>query len=573
MFVRVYTKRRSVICDIEFTHTSAFNIPIVLLAIHSTRNHGERADQNSNLGLLGDRISQLEEGITNISNEIRVFNAHRATNELARSPQVGPPVYQESEELVEIARTLALNASSIAASESTQSAPSTIKAFNPTPSLEDARATQQRESLGVAEGVATGESRYGALNSVTRIPLTAQRRERIDSWIPQPPTRSPGLPPEDFYSIPDVASIAFTETSKFSDALPTPPSTINGQGDTSIEAELIKKRYERAKDLVEQKKFRDAIPHLKRTLDAIKITGGNQVSQDGRAYQKVQILLATALVDTDSKLAEAREILRELYESPKSEPLEKFSAAHLLARLYFNQRPNDYTEAKEMCLTAVSGRNAILGRTHPGTYESIALLCRICRASKDSDEEIWRDMLPGEFRLHGKDIWERCSQRLLEGHSAVVRAVAFSPDGQLVVSGSYDSTVKLWDTATGAVRHTLIGHSNDVTGVAFSPDGQLVVSGSGDNTVRLWDTATGAVRHTLMGHSDYVIGVAFSPDGQLVVSGSYDKTVRLWDTATGTVCHTLKGHSGPTWSVAFSPDGRLIASGSADTTVGLWAPV
>jgi serine/threonine protein kinase len=72
-------------------------------------------------------------------------------------------------------------------------------------------------------------------------------------------------------------------------------------------------------------------------------------------------------------------------------------------------------------------------------------------------------------------------------------------------------------------------------GVQKPPDNKLVASGSADETVRLWDSATGAARHTPQGHLGWVKAVAFSPDGKLVASGSNDKTVRLWDSATGTV--------------------------------------
>ena len=72
------------------------------------------------------------------------------------------------------------------------------------------------------------------------------------------------------------------------------------------------------------------------------------------------------------------------------------------------------------------------------------------------------------------------------------------------------------------------GHRGGVTGVAFTPDGARVVSGSMDRTLRLWDVATGQLRHCFDGHTDVVTSVAVSPDGRLAVSGSADRTVRLW---------------------------------------------
>ena len=118
--------------------------------------------------------------------------------------------------------------------------------------------------------------------------------------------------------------------------------------------------------------------------------------------------------------------------------------------------------------------------------------------------------------------------KTLKGHSDYVRSVAFSPDGNIIASGSVDKTIKLWETRTGSLIKTLEGHSYDVESVAFSPDGKIIASGSWDKTIKLWETRTGSLIKTLEGHSDLVTSVAFSPDGKIIASGSDDKTIKLW---------------------------------------------
>ncbi|MEA5464042.1 nSTAND1 domain-containing NTPase, partial [Leptothoe sp. PORK10 BA2] len=152
----------------------------------------------------------------------------------------------------------------------------------------------------------------------------------------------------------------------------------------------------------------------------------------------------------------------------------------------------------------------------------------------------------------------------LRGHSDAVLSVAFSPDGQTVVSGSNDKTIRLWDLNGTPIGEPFEGHSASVRSVAFSPDGKTVVSGSDDNTIRLWDLNGTPIGEPFEGHSSSVLSVAFSPDGKTVVSGSSDNTIRLWDLNGTPIGEPFEGHSASVRSVAFSPDGKTVVSGSDD---------
>ncbi|EJD37489.1 WD40 repeat-like protein, partial [Auricularia subglabra TFB-10046 SS5] len=163
----------------------------------------------------------------------------------------------------------------------------------------------------------------------------------------------------------------------------------------------------------------------------------------------------------------------------------------------------------------------------------------------------------------------------VRGHTKLVLSVAFSSDGGRIVSGSGDRTVRLWEWSPAhatlrALGEPLHGHIGWVRSVAFSPNARLIASGSDDGTVCLWDAPTRTTKFTLEGHTDYVRSVAFSPSGKHIVSASYDWTVRIWDAQTGVAVRVLRGHTGGVMSVVFSPDGKRIASGSFDNTVRVW---
>jgi WD40 repeat protein/transcriptional regulator with XRE-family HTH domain len=182
--------------------------------------------------------------------------------------------------------------------------------------------------------------------------------------------------------------------------------------------------------------------------------------------------------------------------------------------------------------------------------------------SRRGEARVWRD---GRKMLHLA--WQ--------AHSAAVQALSISPDEQVLATGSWDGTLKLWNLESGALLW-MGQHSSSVQRLAFTPDGRTLASGGDDAVIHLWEVSTGTHLQTLSGQSSPVYALAWSPDGNLLTSGNFDGNMYLWemqgrqaahpDTAT----HILTGHRGPVWSVAFSPDGRILASGSFDQTVKLW---
>ncbi|WNG15045.1 TIR domain-containing protein [Cystobacter fuscus] len=156
------------------------------------------------------------------------------------------------------------------------------------------------------------------------------------------------------------------------------------------------------------------------------------------------------------------------------------------------------------------------------------------------------------------------------GHSAPVTACAWSPDGQRILSGSEDASLKVWDAASGSCLLTLSGHSDSVTACAWSPDSQRILSGSSDASLKVWDAASGSCLLTLSGHSAPVNACAWSPDGQRILSGSEDDSLKVWDAASGSCLLTLSGHSAPVYACAWSPDGQRILSGSEDDSLKVW---
>ncbi|WP_308310852.1 hypothetical protein [Streptomyces sp. GbtcB6] len=170
-------------------------------------------------------------------------------------------------------------------------------------------------------------------------------------------------------------------------------------------------------------------------------------------------------------------------------------------------------------------------------------------------------------------LWDVSSRRpriTLTGHTEAVNSVAFSPDGATLASGDSSGTLRLWNAASRQPTATLRKPGTDATTVAFSPHGTTVAVGavsrrSPDSSVRLWNTATGEITH-LPPSRGRNFAIAFSPDGGTVASSDSSGTVTLWDTATGQRKKTLRAAGA---AVAFSPDGSTLATSDYDGTVTL----
>jgi WD40 repeat protein len=161
--------------------------------------------------------------------------------------------------------------------------------------------------------------------------------------------------------------------------------------------------------------------------------------------------------------------------------------------------------------------------------------------------------------------------QVLRGHSDRILSVAFSPDGQILASGSADRTIRLWHPQTGKLTKILQGHRSWIWGIAISVDSKFLASGSYDHTVKVWDLESGECLQTLQGHPSSVLAVRFSHDGKTLFSSGYDKLVKHWHLGTGECLNTWEADSiNRVWVMAISPNSQYLATGGDDRSVKLW---
>jgi len=194
---------------------------------------------------------------------------------------------------------------------------------------------------------------------------------------------------------------------------------------------------------------------------------------------------------------------------------------------------------------------------------------------------LYPDMIVSASRDKSLIIWELThdeenygtAKRSLHGHNHFVSDVVMSSDGQFALSGSWDSTLRLWDLNTGVTSRRFVSHTKDVLSVAFSADNRQIVSGSRDRTIKLWNTL-GVCKYTINDecHTDWVSCVRFSPNtsNPIIVSCGWDKTVKVWSLINCKLRNNHPGHSAYLNTVTVSPDGSLCASGGRDGRAMLW---
>lgn len=212
------------------------------------------------------------------------------------------------------------------------------------------------------------------------------------------------------------------------------------------------------------------------------------------------------------------------------------------------------------------------------------------------------------------DIQTKRRLHTFKGHTDAIRAIAFSPDGSLLASGSWDATIRLWDTHTGKQIGIMTGHPHFVEQMAFSGNGKYA-AGSSRLVIHIWNTETGTaipssrtrgglIRELMFSHDNNTLtsvsiaillrtaeaatnrelftkefnghknnpwSITISPDQTILASASNKNRIRIWDMATGRQTRLIKTkHRDGIGELAFSPDQALLASGSHDNTIRVW---
>jgi WD40 repeat protein len=262
-------------------------------------------------------------------------------------------------------------------------------------------------------------------------------------------------------------------------------------------------------------------------------------------------------------------------------------------------------DGKYLAATAGSGDRTILwgpasGRQRFSMSQAEAGLSGWSLAFSPDSKSLAIGQHAGEGKAAHIDVWDltrRTRRHRLRGHSHLIAALSYSPDGRRLAAAAWDRTATVWDPSTGRRLTTFRGHEAGVQYVAFHPDGKRIAS-TGGGWVRVWDADTGVERlrfqapqgapgtllHTpdlwsllpnLRGNFATLAAIAYSPDGKFLAGCGMSEmpannALIVWDADTGRLVRTMRGHQGYLYHAAYRHDGKVLASAGADRTVRLW---
>ena len=203
---------------------------------------------------------------------------------------------------------------------------------------------------------------------------------------------------------------------------------------------------------------------------------------------------------------------------------------------------------------------------HQGEITAIALSpdgALIASGSTDKTIKLWS--LAGELLY----TWPGKSFRFLQGHQDRITALQFSPSSEILISSSADGTIKQWDLNSGDLFSSLPGHGWSVAAIALSPEEPLLASGSDDGLIQLWDLETEALITNLVQLTQPITALVIDATGETVWSSS-GKSICQWDLATDRMLTALKGHAEGVSTIALRSDNCTLISGGNDKLLKIW---